>query len=93
MSLNTETNQGVKNADELMAEFDRESNVRQFKGISALIMKTLFIAFAVFVLGTRFFTLPEKARMSAFLGIIMFLGFLIYPLYKKQTKKKNFIPW
>lgn len=93
MSQNAETNQTVKNADELMAEFDRESNVRQFKGISGVIMKTLFIAFAVFVFGTRFFTLPEQARMSAFLGIIMFLGFLIYPLYKKQTKKKNFIPW
>ena len=93
MSQNIEANQSVKSADELMAEFDRESNVRQFKGIAAVIMKTLFIAFAVFVFGTRFFTLPEQARMSAFLGIIMFLGFLIYPLYKKQTKKKNFIPW
>lgn len=93
MSDNINTNEGVKNADELMAEFDRESNVRQFKGVFAVIMKALFIAFAVFVFATRFFTLPEQARMSAFLGIIMFLGFLIYPLYKKQTKKKNFIPW
>lgn len=89
----SEEKTAVKTADELMAEFDRESNVRQFTGIAAIIMKIAFVAFAVLVFGTRFITLPEQARMSAFLGIIMFLGFLIYPLYKKQTKKKNFIPW
>ena len=31
--------------------------------------------------------------MASFLGIIIFLGYLIYPLYKKQTKKVNFVPW
>ncbi len=82
-----------KSADELMAEFDRESNTRQFTGAASILIKALFLAFAAFVFGTRFFTLPEQARMSAFMGIIMFLGFLIYPLYKKQTKRKNFIPW
>ena len=83
----------VKSADELMAEFDRESNVRQFTGKANIVVKALFLAFAVFVFATRFFTLPEQVRMSAFLGIIMFLGFLIYPSYKKQTQKRNFIPW
>lgn len=93
MSENLNANENVRSADELIAEFDRESNVRQFFGVPAAIMKALFLAFVVFVFGTRFITLPEQARMSAFLGIIMFLGFLIYPLYKKQTKRKNFIPW
>ncbi len=76
-----------------MAEFDRESNVRQFHGIPGIIIKALFLAFVVFTFGTRFITLPEQVRMTSFLGIIIFLGFLIYPLYKKQTKKHNFIPW
>ncbi|MBE6688447.1 MAG: TRAP transporter fused permease subunit [Ruminococcaceae bacterium] len=76
-----------------MAEFDRESNVRQFHGIPNTIIRALFLAFVLFTFGTRFITLPEQVRMSSFLGIIMFLGFLIYPLYKKQTKKHNFIPW
>lgn len=83
----------TKSADELMAEFDRESNTRQFFGIPGIIIKTFFLAFAVFVFAMRFITLPEQVRMASFLGIIMFLGFLIYPLYKKQTKKKNFVPW
>ena len=95
MSDNLSKNQPqeTKTADELMAEFDRESNTRQFSGIAQILIKVAFLAFAVFIFGTRFFTLPEQVRMSVFLGIIMFLGFLIYPLYKKQTKKKNFIPW
>ena len=84
---------GTKSADDLMAEFDRESNTRRFTGIPEKLIKIAFLAFTVFVFGTRFFTIPEQARMSAFLGIIMFLGFLIYPFYKKQTKRMNFIPW
>ena len=93
MSENINVTENVKTADELMAEFDRESNVRQFHGIPNTIIRALFLAFVLFTFGTRFITLPEQVRMSSFLGIIMFLGFLIYPLYKKQTKKHNFIPW
>lgn len=83
----------TKSADELMAEFDRESNTRQFTGLPSLLMKIAFLAFAAFVFLTRFKTFPEQARMASFLGIIIFLGYLIYPLYKKQTKKVNFVPW
>ncbi|MBR3996597.1 MAG: TRAP transporter permease [Clostridia bacterium] len=81
------------NADELMAEFDRESNTRRFTGVFGIIMKAMFIAFAIAVFATRFVTFPEQVRMNLFLGTIMFLGFLIYPPYKKQTKRKNYIPW
>lgn len=93
MSNNVETKATAINTDDLMAEFDRESNTRRFTGIAGIIIKVMFIAFAAFTFGTRFFTLPEQVRMSSFLGVIMFLGFLIYPPYKKQTKRKNFIPW
>ena len=93
----SKTNQPVEekiiNTDELMAEFDRESNTRRFTGIFGIIMKAMFIAFAIAVFATRFVTFPEQVRMNLFLGIIMFLGFLIYPPYKKQTKRKNYIPW
>ncbi len=92
MSENEIKNTNI-NADDLMAEFDRESNTRRFTGWRALIVKVLFVAMAIFCFGTRFFTLPEQVRMTSFLGVIMFLGFLIYPTYKKQSKKQNFIPW
>ena len=48
----------TKSADELMAEFDRESNTRQFTGIPGLLVKIAFLAFAGFVFLTRFLTFP-----------------------------------
>ena len=93
MSENVEIKEPQINADDLMAEFDRESNTRRFTGWRSILIKVLFIAFAVFCFGTRFYTLPEQVRMTSFLGVAMFLGFLIYPTYKKQSKKKNFIPF
>lgn len=83
----------VKSADDLVAEFDRESNVRRFSGEGATMIKILFLVFAGFAFLTRFVTFPEQARMSAFLGIAMFVGYLVYPTYKKQSKLINRIPW
>ena len=52
------------NADELMAEFDRESNTRRFTGEGKTVIKVLFLAFAAFALLTRFVTFEEQVRMS-----------------------------
>ena len=65
----------TKSADELMAEFDRESNTRQFTGVFGLLIKIAFLAFAGFIFFTRFFTFPEQVRMSAFLGIIISVSY------------------
>ncbi len=80
-------------ADELMAEFDRESNVRIFTGVWQYVIKGLFLLFAVFLFANRFVMIEERARMSLFLGIIISLSFIMYPAYKRQSKKKNFVPW
>lgn len=55
-----------KSADELMAEFDRESNTRQFSGLPAKLIKLAFLAFTVFVFGTRFVTLPTRRECLRF---------------------------
>ena len=90
---NLAVNEPQINADELMAEFDRESNTRKFTGEARTVIKILFIILAFFTFATRFVTFPEQVRMSYFLGIVMFLGFMIYPSYKKQSKRENYIPW
>ncbi len=81
----------VKTAEELMAEFDRESNTRKFTGKRKNVVTILFLVFAAFLFVTRFYSFPET--MPAFLGMVMLLGFIIYPAYKKQSKKINFVPW
>ncbi|MDR2730827.1 MAG: TRAP transporter fused permease subunit, partial [Treponema sp.] len=37
--------------------------------------------------------LGEQIRRNAFLGILVFTGFLLYPLRRNMTKRKNYIPW
>ena len=55
MSDKDEIMSGTINADELMAEFDRESNTRRFTGAASVIVKVLFLTFAIVIFGTRFF--------------------------------------
>ena len=79
---------------ELIAKFDRESNVRRFFGIPDIIMKGFLILFAVYVVATTLFiTIPEQVRRSIFVGILVFIGYLFYPVRKGMTKRKNYIPW
>ncbi|MCL2244034.1 MAG: TRAP transporter fused permease subunit [Treponema sp.] len=80
--------------EELIVKFDRESNVRHFTGIPDIIIKCLLILFAVYVFWvTLIATLPEQVRRSAFLGILVFIGYLLYPARKGMTKRINYIPW
>ena len=84
----------VPNIQEIMSEFDRESNTKNLQGIPALVIKIMLIAFTLYVFATTLFiTLPEQVRRSSFLGAILLLSFLIYPARKKDSKIKNHFPW
>jgi len=83
-----------ENVEELIAQFDRESDVRRFSGVPAVIIKGLLLLFAAYVLWvTLFANLPEQVRRSAFVGILVFIGFLLYPIRRGMTKRQNYIPW
>jgi len=78
----------------LILHFDRESNVRRFTGIPGIIMKSFLVLFAAYVVWTTLFiTLPEQVRRSAFVGLLVFIGFLYYPFRRSMTRRENFIPW
>ena len=80
--------------EELIAHFDRESNVRRFTGVPGIFVKGFLLLFAVYVFWvTLIGNLPEQIRRSAFLGILVFTGYLLYPARKGMTKRKNHIPW
>lgn len=65
-----------KETKELIAQFDCESNVRRFTGTRDLIVKCLLLIFTAYVLWvTLFISLPEQVRRSAFLGILIFIGY------------------
>lgn len=77
-----------------MAEFDRESNTRHFTGLPQKIMEGLLVAFALYVFWmTLIATPPEQVRRASFLGLLVFLGFLLYPIKKNHASRVNTIPW
>ena len=79
--------------DDLIAQFDRESNVRRFSGKHDLFIKILLLGFAVCVFwATLIGNLPEQVRRSAFVGILIFIGYMLYPAHRNMTKRKNYIP-
>jgi TRAP-type uncharacterized transport system fused permease subunit len=79
--------------EELIAQFDRESNARHFTGIPNIIIKGLLVLFAIYIFWiTLIGNLPEQVRRCVFVGVLVFLGYLLYPLRKNMTKRKNYIP-
>ncbi|MDR0561166.1 MAG: TRAP transporter permease [Spirochaetaceae bacterium] len=83
-----------KETQEVMAQFDRESNVRRFSGVRDYIVKGLLLFFTAYVFWvTLVAAIPEQIRRCAFLGILIFIGYIIYPLRKSMTKRENHVPW
>lgn len=78
---------------EIMKKFDRESNVRDYDGIPRMIVRYLLAAFSLFLIWMNMFSIwDERIRRCLFLGIVILLVFIIYPI-KKGNHKKNHIPW
>lgn len=79
---------------QVLKEFDRESNTRHFEGIPNTIVKYMLVAFSVYVLWMNIFSsLPEQIRRASFIGVIVFMAYLLYPARKNGSKKINYVPW
>jgi TRAP transporter 4TM/12TM fusion protein len=80
--------------EELIAQFDRESNIRRFTGLPNYLVKGLLLLFTLYVFWvTLIANLPEQIRRSVFLGILVFIGYLLYPIKRGMRKRTNHIPW
>ena len=84
----------VIDVDQLMADFDKESNTRHFKGVFEKIIKIAMILFSVYVMFDGWTgTMEERQKMSWFIGVIVFMAFIIYPVRKKEKKRINHVPF
>ncbi len=84
----------VIDVDKLMADFDKESNTRHFKGIFEKIIKVAMILFSCYVMFDGWTgTMEERQKMAWFIGIIVFMAFIIYPVRKKEKKRINHVPF
>ncbi len=85
----------VVDADAIMQEFDRESNVRVFTGWRKKVITAVMLLFSTYMISMAlvFQNETKHTKLTTFLAFIMFIGYLIFPAYKKQTKKINYVPF
>ena len=80
-------------ADQIMRQYDKESATRIWTGIPARIIHYVMSVFSIYCIwSTLFSTADIPVRASAFLGLIILMGYLTYPAAKGQLKP-NRLPW
>ncbi len=89
----TETEE-VVDADKIMQEFDRESNTRIFTGWRKHVITGLLCSFSVYMISMAliFPNATKYTKLTTFMAFILFIGYIIFPAYKKQTKRINYVP-
>ena len=77
----------------VMKKYDRESNVRIWTGIPKLVIRAIMVAFSLYcIIDAVFLTTLPEIRLSVFMGMIVFLGFLTFPV-RKGVERPNHMPW
>lgn len=81
-------------ADALLADLDRESNVRSYSGtVSKWILRVILVSIIGFIFYCIYGYIEERARKSVFLGLILLAGYLLYPPTKKHDVHLKSIRW
>ncbi|MBQ9492366.1 MAG: TRAP transporter permease [Oscillibacter sp.] len=77
----------------VMKKYDRESNVRLWEGAPKTLIRTLMAVFSVYCIYTTLtFRGLREITLTAFLGMILVIGYLNYPA-RKQDVRVNYMPW
>ena len=77
----------------VMKKYDRESNTRIWEGAPRQVMRFLAAAFSLYCMWeTLFSTLMPEVRLNIFLGCVLIMGYLTYPV-SKQHVRVNTLPW
>ncbi|MCD8053699.1 MAG: TRAP transporter fused permease subunit [Lachnospiraceae bacterium] len=84
----------AEDVENLMRKYDRESNTRVWEGRPKQVIRLLGILFSCYCIFSTLRgwpTLPEQ-KLNIFLGLILIMGYLHYPI-KKGIVKVNSLPW
>jgi TRAP transporter 4TM/12TM fusion protein len=77
----------------IMKKYDNESNTRIWEGTAKTVVRWISVAFSLYsIYVTLFSTALPEVRLTVFLGMILILGYLHYPI-KKGGQKPNYLPW
>ncbi len=79
--------------DAVMRKYDRESATRIWTGKPKIVISVIMALFSVYCIwSTLFSTAALEIRLTAFLGLIVIMGYLTYPASKKHVHN-NRLPW
>mgnify|MGYP001240321135 CR=1 FL=1 len=79
--------------DAVMRKYDRESATRIWAGKPKIVISVVMALFSVYCIwSTLFSTAALEVRLTAFLGLIIIMGYLTYPASKKHVHA-NRLPW
>ena len=77
----------------LMRKYDRESNTRIWEGTPKRVIGILMALVSLYcIVDTVFLTTLTEIRLPIFMGMILLLGFLIFPA-RKGSSRVNYLPW
>ncbi len=78
-----------------MRELDRDSTNRILTGWRKIVVRCIYIAYAVFMLVNALLisNATPYTRLPLFLGLTLAVGYLKYPFNKRDQQKENYIPW
>ena len=82
-----------KNTTAVLEKYDREANVRVYKGITRRFVRLLFVLFSLYAVFLLFYPGEIRMERASFVGLIVLLVFVNFPAQRNKPKKINFIPW
>ncbi len=80
--------------NDIMKKYDRESNVRIWEGKAKVAVTAIMAFFSLYSLYTTLFSTDmREVRLTIFLGSVIIIGFLVFPMKKGGVQRVNYIPW
>ncbi len=98
MSDKNKTNPAVEvgtaeDVEKLMRKYDKESNTRIWEGKPAIAVRAVMVLFSLYCIYSTLFSVAAlEIRLTAFLALVVIMGYLTYPASKKHVRH-NYIPW
>lgn len=78
---------------EVMQKYDNESNIREYKGIPRIVVRWMLIFFSCYSVFLLFYPGETRFERASFVGLIVVLIFIMFPIKKGMQDKINYIPW
>lgn len=83
----------AEDVEKLMRKYDRESNTRIWEGVPSVVVRVVMVCFSLFCLYSTLFSVAAlEKRLTAFMGLVVIMGYLTYPASKHHVRH-NYIPW